>query len=171
MAHSDTDLQHPGERRNGGVWLILDDQDRALVVRPSYKDGVYQLVGGGAHPNEAPHLAAVREAQEEIGLTLVPHTLLVIDWVPDNPGRSAEANSYVFFHRLEPGELDAIVLNAGTPEGEKPELLDFTLLADEELDAHCEPYMVRRIREATAAVRDPRLRGYLMQGFRVADAA
>ncbi|MEC3997217.1 NUDIX hydrolase [Actinacidiphila sp. DG2A-62] len=171
MAHRDTDLQHPGQRRNGGAWLILDDQDRALLVQPSYKDGVYHLVGGGAHRNEPPHLAAVREAREEIGLTLIPHTLLITDWVPDNPGRSAEATTLVFFHRLAPGELDKLVLNAGgTPDGETPELLDYKFLADEELDAHCAPYIVRRIREAKAAVTDPALRGYRMEGRRI-DAA
>jgi 8-oxo-dGTP pyrophosphatase MutT (NUDIX family)/DNA-binding XRE family transcriptional regulator len=172
VAHSDTDFQNPGQRRNGGVWLILDEQDRALLVQPSYKDGVYHLVGGGAHPNEAPHLAAIREAHEEIGLTLVPDTLLITDWVPENPGRSVEGTNYVFFHRLAPGELDKIVLNAGgTPDGEDPELVDFRLLTDEELDAHCAPYMVRRVREAKAAVKDPALRGYRVAGQRISDAA
>jgi 8-oxo-dGTP pyrophosphatase MutT (NUDIX family) len=172
VAHRDTDFQNPGQRRNGGVWLILDDQDRALLVQPSYKDGVYHLVGGGAHRNEPPHLAAVREAQEEIGLTLIPDTLLITDWVPDDPGRSVEGNNYVFFHRLTAEELDKIVLNAaGTPEGEDDELVDYKLLADEELDAHCAPYIARRVREAMAAVKDPTLRGYRFEGHRVADAA
>ena len=172
MAHSDTDFLHPGERRNGGVWLILDDQDRALVVQPSYKDGVYHLVGGGAHLNEPPHKAAIREAQEEIGLTLVPDTQVLTDWVPENPGRSVEGTNYVFFHRLAPGEVDKIVLNAGgTPEGKDPELVDFKLLTDEELDTHCAPYIVRRIREAKAAVADPALRGYRVEGNRIAEAA
>ena len=172
MGHRDTDFQNPGQRRNGGVWLILDEEDRALVVQPSYKDGVYHLVGGGAHRNEPPHLAAVREAREEIGLTLVPDTMLIADWVPDNRGRSVEGSNYVFFHRLAPDELDKIVLNAGgTPEGEDAELLDYKLLTDDELETHCQPYMVRRIREAKAAVTDPTLRGYRVEGHPISEAA
>lgn len=172
VTHRDTDLQTPGQRRTGGGWLLLDEQDRALVVQPSYKDGVYHLVGGGAHRNEPPHLAAVREAREEIGLTLIPDTLLITDWVPDAPGRSVEATTFVFFHRLTAQELDQIVLNAaGTPEGEEPELVDYKLLTDDELDAHCAPYIARRIREAKAALTDPTLRGYRFEGHRISDAA
>lgn len=167
-----TDLAHPGERRVSGLWLIERD-DRVLVVNPNYDDkqGKYQLVGGGAVPDEAPHLAAVRKGHQEIGLTMVPHTLLVTDYMPANHDRDvAEGLNFVFHHRLGPDEK--VVLNFGDQaRGEKPELVDFKLLADEELDDHCAPYQARRIRAAVAAAADPSKRGFLLRGRPVAEAA
>ena len=173
MAHRDTSFSEPGHRRTGCLWLILDDEGRALVVNPAYgeKSGSYQLVGGSAGANEAPHLAAIREAHEEVGLTLVPDTLLLTDYVTRNEKSGAvEGLNLVFLHRLGPG--DSIVLNAGTPEGEEPELLDYKWLADNELDEHCKPYQARRIREAMKAAADPSQRGYRVEGQSIAyDAA
>jgi 8-oxo-dGTP diphosphatase len=170
--HTDTDLAHPGERRVGGLWLILRD-DRVLVVNPNYDDktGKYQLVGGGAHPEEPPHQAAIREGEEEIGLTMVPRTLLVTDYMPANPDHGAkEGLNFVWLHRLGPDEK--VTLNAGhRARGEKPELVDFKLLSDAELDEHCAEYQARRIRAAMAAAADPTKRGYLVRGRPVAQAA
>ncbi|MBD0737053.1 NUDIX domain-containing protein [Streptomyces sp. CBMA29] len=169
--HTDTDPAHPGQRRVGGLWLIMRD-DRVLVVNPNYDDktGKYQLVGGGARPDEPPHEAAVREGLEEIGLPMVPHTLLVTDYMPANPDRGAvEGLNYVWLHRLGPDEK--VTLNMGhEARGEKPELVDFKLLSDGELDEHCAPYQARRIREAMAAAADPSRRGYLVRGRPVAEA-
>lgn len=167
--HSDTDLAHPGQRRVGGLWLILRD-DRVLVVNPNYDDktGKYQLVGGGALPDEPPHVAAIREGQEELGLTMVPHTLLVTDYMPANPDKgAAEGLNFVWLHRLSADEK--IDLNAG--HGEAPELVDYKLLDYEELDSYCAPYQTRRIRAAMAAAADPAVRGFLVRGRRVAEAA
>lgn len=164
MAHRDTSFSKPGHRRLAGLWLILD-QDRVLVVNPAYggKTGFYQLVGGSAVANEAPDEAARREAYEETGLTLVPDTLLITDYVTRNEKSGAvEGTNLVFLHRLRPD--DTIVLNAGTPQGEEPELLDYTWLTADQLDEHCKPYQARRIRAALAAAADPSQRGYLVEG-------
>jgi 8-oxo-dGTP pyrophosphatase MutT (NUDIX family) len=152
--------------------LILDDERRVLVVQPSYKPaGNYQLVGGSAEPDEPPHLAAIREGFEEVGLSMVPDTLLITDYVTRNETTgSVEGTNLVFLHRLCPG--DEIILNrGGAPEGEEPELTGFTWLTSGELDEHCAPYQARRIRAAMAAAADPSLRGYRVEGRLIVNAA
>ncbi|MFJ6751728.1 MULTISPECIES: NUDIX domain-containing protein [unclassified Streptomyces] len=67
--------------------LLFDDQDRVLLVDPTYKPG-WEFPGGIVEPGEAPARAGVREVAEELGLQLprAPH-LLVIDWeAPKPPG-------------------------------------------------------------------------------------
>lgn len=171
MAHCDTSRTEPGHRRTGAVWLILNE-GRALVVQPSYREaGRYQLVGGGAIANEAPHLAAIREGWEETGLRMIPDTLLLTDYVSRNEETgSVEGLNLVFLHRFGPG--DEITLNAGgTPEGETPELVDFKWLTADELDEHCSAPQARRIREAMAAAADPAKRGFRFEGRPIANDA
>ncbi|WP_059006028.1 NUDIX domain-containing protein [Streptomyces specialis] len=61
--------------------LLRDATGRVLLVNPTYKPG-WDLPGGMAEANEAPHEAAIRELREELGLTVTLGSLLVIDWVP-----------------------------------------------------------------------------------------
>jgi 8-oxo-dGTP pyrophosphatase MutT (NUDIX family) len=168
VAHRDTSFTEPGHRRIGGLWLVLNDENRALVVHPAHKPGKnYQLVGGGARPKEAPHLAAIREGWEAISIRMVPDTLLLVDYVSANEETgSVEGLNFVYLHRLEPG--DTVSLNADAPKGEEPELSDFQWLTAEELEDYCEPYQVRRIRAAMEAASDPSKRGYRFEGREIA---
>ncbi|MFD5748788.1 NUDIX domain-containing protein [Streptomyces sp. NPDC127033] len=65
--------------------LLFDEQDRVLLVDPTYKPG-WEFPGGVVEPGEAPARAGIREVAEEIGieLTEVPK-LLVVDWEPPRP--------------------------------------------------------------------------------------
>ncbi|QDY75489.1 NUDIX hydrolase [Streptomyces qinzhouensis] len=65
--------------------LLFDDQDRVLLVDPTYKPG-WEFPGGVVEPGEAPARAGMREVTEELGITLdrVPR-LLVVDWEPPRP--------------------------------------------------------------------------------------
>ncbi|WP_406327955.1 NUDIX domain-containing protein [Streptomyces sp. NBC_00203] len=67
--------------------LLFDEQDRVLLVDPTYKAG-WEFPGGVVEPGEAPARAGMREVTEETGITLddVP-ALLVVDWEsPVPPG-------------------------------------------------------------------------------------
>src|SRR5690349_17461511 len=61
--------------------LIHDQENRILVVKPTYKPG-WDLPGGMVEANEAPLDALRRELGEELGLSLPILSLLSIDWVP-----------------------------------------------------------------------------------------
>ncbi|WP_030740947.1 NUDIX hydrolase [Streptomyces sp. NRRL F-5135] len=67
--------------------LLFDEEDRVLLVDPTYKPG-WEFPGGVVEAGEAPARAGIREVAEEIGIELsqVPR-LLVVDWeVPRPPG-------------------------------------------------------------------------------------
>ena len=65
--------------------LLFDEQDRVLLVDPTYKPG-WEFPGGVVEPGEAPARAGIREVAEETGIRLadVPR-LLVVDWEPPAP--------------------------------------------------------------------------------------
>ncbi|MEV6398173.1 NUDIX domain-containing protein [Streptomyces sp. NPDC051907] len=65
--------------------LIFDEQDRVLLVDPTYKPG-WEFPGGVVERGEAPARAGMREVAEELGIELeeVPK-LLVVDWEPPRP--------------------------------------------------------------------------------------
>ncbi|MGA4984044.1 NUDIX hydrolase [Streptomyces sp. GESEQ-13] len=65
--------------------LLFDEQDRVLLVDPTYKAG-WEFPGGVVERGEAPARAGMREVAEETGIRLddVP-ALLVVDWEPPAP--------------------------------------------------------------------------------------
>ena len=49
--------------------LVWDAHGRLLLVREA-QTGLWQTIGGSIEPDESPHEAALREAQEEAGVTV-----------------------------------------------------------------------------------------------------
>ena len=76
----------PRKRMGAGV-LFRSPDGRILLVEPTYKDH-WELPGGVVEGDESPLTAARREVAEELGLTVVPGRLLVVDWVPPRPDRT-----------------------------------------------------------------------------------
>lgn len=70
----------PSKRMAVGV-IFCDDQDRILIVFPTYRDR-WQLPGGVVEADESPAGAAAREVEEELGLDLHIGRPLVIRWLP-----------------------------------------------------------------------------------------
>lgn len=71
----------------GSAVLLRDADDRILLVEPTYKNH-WELPGGVVEADESPYDAAVRELREELGLSVTPGRLLVVDWVPPRSGRT-----------------------------------------------------------------------------------
>jgi ADP-ribose pyrophosphatase YjhB (NUDIX family) len=71
----------------GAALLFRDPEDRVLLVEPTYKP-YWELPGGVVEADESPRDAAAREITEELGLTVAPGRLLVVDWVPPRDGRT-----------------------------------------------------------------------------------
>jgi 8-oxo-dGTP diphosphatase len=61
--------------RHVGALVALWSDGRVLLVRSSYRSGIWELPGGGARAGESPAATAVRECAEEIGLRLDPAAL------------------------------------------------------------------------------------------------
>ncbi|MFJ4923227.1 NUDIX domain-containing protein [Streptomyces sp. NPDC088725] len=93
--------------------LLFDEQDRVLLVDPTYKPG-WEFPGGVVEAGEPPARAGIREVAEEIGIQLtgVPR-LLVIDWEqPVPPGYGGLR--LLFDGGLLSAELAAELLLPGT---------------------------------------------------------
>jgi 8-oxo-dGTP pyrophosphatase MutT (NUDIX family) len=73
-------------KRVAAAVLFTDGDGRVLLVEPTYKEH-WEVPGGSVEVDEAPYAAAVREVKEELGLSIAPGRLLIIDWAPPQPGR------------------------------------------------------------------------------------
>jgi 8-oxo-dGTP pyrophosphatase MutT (NUDIX family) len=107
--------------------LVWDAQDRLLLVRES-ETGRWQTIGGAVEPDESPHEAAAREAQEEAGITVELERLRAVAGGPE-------------FRLLYPnGDLVSYVsivfdarLAGGTPQADGEETSDVAWFSGEQL--------------------------------------
>jgi 8-oxo-dGTP diphosphatase len=74
--------------------LIRHHDGRVLLVEPVYKN-YWEIPGGCVEAGESPYAAAVRELKEELGISVLPGRLLVVDWVPPRP-RHTEGVMFVY---------------------------------------------------------------------------
>ncbi|MGW4567708.1 NUDIX hydrolase [Streptomyces sp. NPDC004561] len=90
--------------------LLFDEQDRVLLVDPTYKPG-WEFPGGVVERGEAPARAGMREVAEETGIRLreVPR-LLVVDW--ERPAPPGFGGLRLLFDggRLDSGEAARVLL-------------------------------------------------------------
>lgn len=138
---SDYTATLPRKRMGAGV-LFTDVAGRALLVEPVYKD-YWEIVGGCVEENESPRQAAIREVKEELGRTIVPGRLLVIDWVPPRPGRT-EGVMYVY----DGGTLDE--LDTADIRLPPDELASWAWCDQEQIEQRMSELLARRV---TAALR------------------
>jgi 8-oxo-dGTP diphosphatase len=122
--------------------LITDEAGDVLLVKPNYRER-WNLPGGILEHGEPPHLGCAREVAEELGLTVAPGQLLVVDWVPPDELRPRPFVAFVFdcgvladtrAIRLQAAELDA-----------------FRLTAPRELGRFLPPILLPRVTAALAA--------------------
>ncbi|MER6996112.1 NUDIX hydrolase [Streptomyces sp. NPDC000410] len=124
--------------------LLFDEQDRVLLVDPTYKPG-WEFPGGVVEPGEAPARAGMREVAEEIGIQLdaVPR-LLVVDWESPRPPGYGGLRLIFDGGRLG-GEAAARVLLPGS------ELRDWRFASEEEAAGMLPPVRYERLRWALRA--------------------
>jgi 8-oxo-dGTP diphosphatase len=122
--------------------LFFDEDDRIMIVQPSYKSQ-RDIPGGGVEPGETPYEACVREVGEELGIRPPIGRLLVVDWAPD-----PSVGDLVLFV-FDGGVLDPETLKAITFADN--ELTAFSFHAVEEVDDLLRERMARRVRAAATA--------------------
>ena len=71
-------------RHSAAGALFFNDDDEILIVKPSYKPH-WSIPGGIVEDHEVPKAAMIREIKEEIGLSITPKRLLLVDCLPHRP--------------------------------------------------------------------------------------
>jgi 8-oxo-dGTP diphosphatase len=131
--------------------VILDGEDRVLLVQPAYYPGRWLMPGGGADLADSPRRACERELGEELEIEITPGPLLAVDWIPA-PSQGFAELIYVFDGgRLTQQQIEAIRL----PEGE---LTEYQFLTMSDAVTRLTPADGRRLmaaREAARAERGP----------------
>ncbi|MEU0052792.1 NUDIX domain-containing protein [Streptomyces sp. NPDC006184] len=124
--------------------LLFDDQDRVLLVDPTYKPG-WEFPGGVVERGEAPARAGMREVAEETGIRLreVPR-LLVVDW--ERPAPPGYGGLRLLFDggRLAPAQASRVLLPG-------PELRAWRFATEQEAAAMLPPVRYERLRWALRA--------------------
>ena len=143
----------------GAGALLTDDRGRVLLVEPTYKD-YWEIPGGSVEADESPYAAVVRELKEELGLTVQPGRLLVVDWVPPRAERTEGLMMVFDGGILTPEQTAQIRLPA-------EELRSWAWCVEQEAGERLSDLLSRRISAAVKA----RTEGtvvYLENGFFVA---
>jgi 8-oxo-dGTP pyrophosphatase MutT (NUDIX family) len=124
--------------------LLFDEQDRVLLVDPTYKPG-WEFPGGVVEAGEAPARAGMREVAEETGIRLedVPR-LLLVDW--ERPAPPGYGGLRLLFDggRLGTGETGRLLLPG-------PELRDWRFVTEAEAADLLPPLRYERLRWALRA--------------------
>lgn len=134
--------------------LFVDEQDRVLLVVPSYKN-YRDIPGGYIEEGETPRETAAREVREELGIAPPIGRLLVTDWAPDQ----TEGDKLLFLFDggvLAPEHLDKIQLDPA-------EIAAYEFHDVAQLDELTITRLARRITHGHAARRDGSTR-YLEHG-------
>ncbi|MEU6931322.1 NUDIX hydrolase [Streptomyces sp. NPDC046385] len=132
-----------GETVAAGV-LLFDEQDRFLLVDPTYKPG-WEFPGGVVEPGEPPARAGMREVAEEIGIELdaVPR-LLLVDWERPQPPGFGGLRLLFDGGRLPAADADRLLLPGA-------ELRAWRFVTEEEAADLLPPVRYRRLRWALRA--------------------
>ncbi|WP_369213451.1 NUDIX hydrolase [Streptomyces flavofungini] len=124
--------------------LLFDEQDRVLLVDPTYKAG-WEFPGGVVERGEAPARAGVREVAEETGIQLhdLPR-LLVADWEPPQPPGYGGMRFLFDGGRLDSADAHRVLLPG-------PELRDCRFVTEQEAADLLPPVRYERLRWALRA--------------------
>ncbi|MFG3100889.1 NUDIX domain-containing protein [Streptomyces sp. NPDC048182] len=124
--------------------LLFDEQDRVLLVDPTYKPG-WEFPGGVVERGEAPARAGVREVAEETGIHLADAPgLLVVDWEAPAPPRYGGLRLLFDGGRLAPADARRVLLPG-------PELRAWRFVTEDEAARLLPPVRYARLRWALRA--------------------
>lgn len=156
MTEPDWTKNHARPNVAAGV-LFTDEQDRILMVEPTYKDYL-DIPGGYVEKGETPYEAAQREVFEELGIQPQIGRLLVADWWSDSPETDLGAKLVFIF---DGSKLNSDQVNSVRVDGREIVSIKFHRL--DELEEVTIPRLASRVRIAAASCSEGRVR-YLENG-------
>lgn len=107
--HPEQAVVRPAQPRVSSGAVFFDENERLLLVKPTYKAG-WNLPGGGVDEGETPREACVREVREELGLEPPIGSLLLVVWATLASG--AQKAFFVFDGgHLDVRQRSAIILD------------------------------------------------------------
>jgi 8-oxo-dGTP pyrophosphatase MutT (NUDIX family) len=124
--------------------LVRDTEDRVLLCNLTYKQD-WDLPGGVVEVNESPRLAAEREVEEELALTVPAGPLVLADWLPPWSGWD-DAVCLVFDGGRHEPEL------AGRIIAQRREIRSARFCSPAEVHQLCADFTARRIDSALTNV-------------------
>jgi 8-oxo-dGTP diphosphatase len=124
--------------------LFFDDEGRILLLQPTYKPG-WEIPGGYIEVGETPTQACAREVNEELGLTVEPGRILVVDWAP----HVGEGDKVLFV--FDGGVLDPAAIRLDPAEIAGFEFVELAVALDR---------LIPRLSRRVAAAVDARHRGH-----------
>lgn len=84
----------PKKRLSAGV-LFLNSKKEILLVKPVYREG-WLLPGGVIDEDESPRQCAEREVKEELGLSIMFNSLLIVDYLHKVSTTQTESIHFLF---------------------------------------------------------------------------
>lgn len=124
--------------------LLFDEDDRVLLVDPTYKPG-WEFPGGVVERGESPARAAHREVAEELGIELTCGLeLLVVDWEPPHPPGRGGLRLLFDGGRVPAADIGRLLLPAA-------ELRDWRFVTEDEAAGLLPPVRLDRLRWALRA--------------------
>jgi 8-oxo-dGTP diphosphatase len=109
MASDGYNYEAMAKKRMAVSALILDGQERILIVKPTYRPD-WLLPGGLVEKGESPRQACIREIQEELNFTKPLKQLLCVEYHSDDT-QQTESVQFVFYGgTLEESQLSSIIL-------------------------------------------------------------
>lgn len=124
--------------------LLFDDDDRVLLVDPTYKPG-WEFPGGVVERGESPLRAGRREVAEELGLELTGGLeLLVVDWEPPRPPGYGGMRLLFDGGRVPTADIGRLLLP-------RSELRDWRFVTEDEAADMLPPVRLDRLRWALRA--------------------
>jgi 8-oxo-dGTP pyrophosphatase MutT (NUDIX family) len=124
--------------------LVRDTEGRVLLCNLTYKQD-WDLPGGVVEVNESPRLAAEREVEEELALTVPAGPLVLTDWLPPWSGWDDAVCLVYDGGRHEPSLQDRIV-------AQRREIRSARFCSPVEVHQLCADFTARRVDSAMANV-------------------